>query len=39
MKHKLFHGTQPTFTNADGSNFSRGKYECKALMKNAGMLQ
>ena len=35
MKHKLFYGTQPTFTNADRSNFSLGKYECKALMKNA----
>ena len=32
MKHKIFYGSEPTFTNADRANFSRGGYECKRLL-------
>ena len=31
---KVFYGTKPTFTENDKSMFSRGKFECKALLKN-----
>lgn len=31
---KIFYGAKPVFTNKDKSMFSRGKYECKVLLKN-----
>ena len=34
MKHKIYYGSEPTFTNKDRANFSRGGYECKALLKD-----
>ena len=34
MKHKIYYGSEPTFTNDDRANFSRGGYECKALLKD-----
>lgn len=34
MNHKFYYGNEPTFTEADRENFSRGSYECKALMKD-----
>ncbi len=36
MQHKIYYGTKPTFSSKDVSCFSRGKYECKALMRNKG---
>lgn len=39
MRLKVYYGSQPNFTENDVSCFSRGNYECKALMKNkAGQL-
>lgn len=35
MKHKIFYGSTPAFTDADRHCFNRGNYECKALMKNS----
>ena len=35
MKHKIFYGAKPSFTDADRSSFSHGKYVCKALMQTA----
>lgn len=32
MKNKIFYGSKPVFTDRDKNSFSRGKYECKALM-------
>ena len=32
MKNKIFYGSKPVFTDRDKDSFSRGKYECKALM-------
>ena len=34
MKHKFFYGAEPAFTEADKQNYSRGGYECRALMKD-----
>ena len=34
MRHKIYYGAKPTFTDADRKAFSRGGYECKALMKD-----
>lgn len=34
MRLKVYYGSEPTFTSKDAGCFSRGKYECKALMKN-----
>lgn len=34
MNHKFYYGSDPTFTDADREDFSRGGYECKALMKD-----
>lgn len=30
---KIFYGTKPKLTQKDRSMFSRGKYECKALLQ------
>ena len=34
MRYKIYYGASPTFTDADKREFSRGGYECKALMKD-----
>lgn len=34
MRYKIYYGAKPTFTDADKRDFSRGGYECKALMKD-----
>ena len=34
MRHKIFYGGTPTFTDADRPCFNRGNYECKVLLKN-----
>jgi hypothetical protein len=34
MNRKIFYGSNPSFTDKDKSCFSRGEYECKALLKN-----
>lgn len=34
MKHKIFYGNKPKLTAKDKPLFSRGNYECKALLKN-----
>ena len=34
MIHKIFYGAAPKFTEADCRDFSRGNYECKALMRD-----
>lgn len=34
MRYKYYYGTEPTFTDEDRQHFSRGGYECKALMKD-----
>ena len=34
MRYKIYYGANPTFTDADKRDFSRGGYECKALMKD-----
>lgn len=34
MRYKIYYGASPTFTDADKRDFSRGGYECKALMKD-----
>lgn len=34
MRYKIYYGAKPTFTDADRKDFSRGGYECKALMKD-----
>ena len=31
---KIFYGNEPKLSNADRPMFSRGKYECKELLKN-----
>lgn len=33
MNHKFYYGIKPELTDTDMENFSRGSYECKALMK------
>ena len=30
---KIFYGTKPKLTEKDKNMFSRGKYECKALLQ------
>ena len=32
MKNKIFYGGKPAFTEGDKDSFTRGKYECKAVM-------
>lgn len=34
MRHKIFYGTKPIFTDADRKYFSRGDYDCRVLMKD-----
>lgn len=34
MRLKVYYGSEPSFTSKDAGCFCRGKYECKALMKN-----
>ena len=34
MKHRIFYGSAPVFTDADRESFSRNGYECRALMKD-----
>ncbi len=34
MKHKFFYGAKPTYTDADKKEYSRGGFECRALMKD-----
>ena len=34
MRLKVFYGSEPSITSKDVSCFSRGNYECKALMKS-----
>ena len=32
MKNKIIYGGKPAFTEKDKDSFSRGQYECKAVM-------
>ncbi len=34
MKHRIFYGSAPSFTDADRERFSRNGYECRTLMKD-----
>ena len=34
MRLKVYYSSQPTFSGKDVSCFSRGNYECKALMRS-----
>lgn len=34
MKHKIFYGAEPKFSDRDLQNFSRGSYECRRLLQN-----
>lgn len=34
MKHKIFYGNEPRFTDADREMFSDSRYDCKLLLKN-----
>ncbi len=34
MKHKVYYGATPSYTDADRKYYSRGGYECKMLMKD-----